>query len=120
VSDFARSRSSNDFADAETPAGFFTEVRDGSGVVVSVTGDLDLATAPALARCLSDLLSLPLDSLTIELAGVEFMDSSGLKVLNQAREGANDRSVPLALASVPRCVQIVLEATNMDGLFTFR
>jgi anti-sigma B factor antagonist len=120
VSDFARSRSSNDFADGETPAGFFTEVEDGSGVVVSVNGDLDLATAPVLARRLAELLALPLDSLTIELAGVEFMDSSGLKVLNQARQGANERSVLLELASVPRCVQVVLEATNMYGLFTFR
>jgi anti-sigma B factor antagonist len=120
VSDLARSRSSNDFADAETPAGFFTEVQNGSGVVVSVTGDLDLATAPALARRLAELLALPLDSLTIDLAAVEFMDSTGLKVLNQARQGADDRHVPLALASVPRCVQVVLEATNMDGLFTFR
>ena len=120
MSDFARSRSSNDFVDAETPAELFTEVRDGSAVVVSLTGDLDLATAPALARRLTELLSLPLDSLTIELAGVEFMDSTGLKVLNQARQGADDRHVPLALASVPRCVQVVLEATNMDGLFTFR
>jgi anti-anti-sigma factor len=120
VTDFARSRSSNELADGETPAGFFTEVRDGSGVVVSVAGDLDLATAPALARRLTELLALPLDSLTIELAGVEFMDSSGLKVLNQAREGAGEQSVPLTLASVPRCVQVVLEATNMDGLFRFQ
>jgi anti-sigma B factor antagonist len=120
VTDFARSSSSDEFAESGTPAGLVTEVQHGSGVVVSVTGDLDLATAPVLARRLSELLSLPVDSLTIEMAGVEFMDSSGLKVLNQARRGADERHVPLALASVPRCVQLVLEATNMDGLFTFR
>jgi anti-sigma B factor antagonist len=120
VTEFARTRSFDEFVDAGAPLGCFTEVRQGSGVVVFVTGDLDLATAPALSRRFAELLSLPLDSLTIDLAGVEFMDSSGLKVLNQVRVGADERSVPLALASVPRSVQVVLEATNMDGLFTFR
>ncbi|HEY3724093.1 MAG TPA: STAS domain-containing protein [Acidimicrobiia bacterium] len=100
--------------------GFFTEARHGSGVVVSVTGELDIATAPLLHRRLCELLCLPIDSLTVNLAGVTFMDSTGLAVLVRLLPEADDRDVPFALASVPHCVQRVLEVTDTDGLFDIR
>ena len=100
--------------------GFFTEARHGSGVVVSVTGELDIATAPLLHERLCELLCLPIDSLTVDLAGVTFMDSTGLAVLVRLLPEAEDRDVPFSLASVPHCVRRVLEVTNTDCLFQIR
>jgi anti-sigma B factor antagonist len=100
-------------AQPSPPVGFFAEVRHEPGVVVSVTGEIDLATGPALQRRLSELLCLPLDSLTVDMAGVEFMDSSGLRVLNRTRIDADERNIPFGLKNVPRQARRILEITGM-------
>ena len=120
-----------DIADSETKAwaveaeaaGVFlfaeTTHTDG-GATVSVRGELDIASAPALRTRLFELLCLPIDCLILDLSGLDFIDSSGLNVLNQVRTETEERHMPFSLQSVPACVQRVLEVTNMDGLFSMR
>jgi anti-anti-sigma factor len=89
----------------------------GDEVVVSVAGELDLATAPTLLRCLESVARLPIEGLTIDLAELTFLDSSGLNALNQIRLLAAERKLPFALASIPPCAQRVLEITGMEAVF---
>ncbi|TVT56295.1 STAS domain-containing protein [Amycolatopsis rhizosphaerae] len=49
--------------------------------VLEVSGELDMATAPQLARALDELRSSPDRVLLVDLAGVGFLGSSGLAVL---------------------------------------
>ncbi len=56
---------------------------DGSAVVVSVAGELDVATAPELARALAGIDG----DVTVDLSGATFADPSGLRVLLAARAG---------------------------------
>jgi anti-sigma B factor antagonist len=49
--------------------------------VVSVSGDLDLATTPALRRLFADLVDSAHTHLLVDLSGTGFIDSSGLGVL---------------------------------------
>jgi anti-anti-sigma factor len=52
--------------------------RTGPHTVVGVTGELDVATAPALRDSLLGLLNRGVDSLVVDLRGVTFIDSTGV------------------------------------------
>lgn len=47
-------------------------------------GDIDLATAPELATCLNGLIGAGVKVVVIDAAAVDFLDSSGIRVLVQA------------------------------------
>lgn len=51
---------------------------DGAHTVVGVTGEIDVAGAPALRDNLLALLNRGVDSLVVDLRGVTFMDSTGV------------------------------------------
>jgi anti-sigma B factor antagonist len=54
---------------------------NGAGLVVRLSGELDLATVAELAAPLKDLLAREPQPLILELGELQFMDSSGVAVL---------------------------------------
>lgn len=65
--------------------GFSTSVtRDGDAVLICVTGEIDVATCERLRDAIEPHLG-PRQTIILDLSGVEFMDSSSLSVLVQAR-----------------------------------
>lgn len=58
-----------------------TTTREGDDVVLIVQGELDPHTAPELGRRLDEVLADEPARVVIDLAGVGFIDSSGLRVL---------------------------------------
>ena len=76
-------------------------------LVVSIAGDLDIATSPELAERLAGAIS-PLWSLVLNLDALESMDSSGRNALAAAISRARERGCDVSL-SRPR-----------DGLLTRR
>jgi anti-sigma B factor antagonist len=72
------------------PSGFSISMSDRDGrAVVLVRGELDLATAPDLEEVVSERLDAGQD-VTVDLRELEFMDSSGLRVLVSAHYRASD------------------------------
>ena len=64
------------------PDSITTLVEDRDGVsVVSVTGEIDLVTAPALEQALGTVIADDPTALVIDLSAVEFLGSVGLKIL---------------------------------------
>lgn len=86
---------------------------------LTVRGDLDLATAPALDEALADAIRDSTGALVVDLSGVGFLDSSGLGVLMRARAllGREDRA--LALVCPHGRVRRVFELTGVSELFAF-
>src|SRR5262249_34912111 len=89
----------------------------GEQALVELGGELDRAAAPELERELERLLEQPLRRLTLDLAEVSFLDSSGLGALCRAQEVSEQRGVDLRLVSVPEHARRVLEITGLSGLF---
>jgi anti-sigma B factor antagonist len=91
-----------------------TERQDGA--CVAVAGEVDAYTAP---RMLAELLAaLETDArLTVDLAGVTFMDSQGLAALLRARQEAERRGGQLRLERVSPRVRKLLELTRLDTVF---
>ena len=66
-------------------AGFSTTVsRVGDATLIAVTGEIDIATCERLRDAIEPHLG-PQQTIILDLSGVEFMDSSFLDVLVQAR-----------------------------------
>lgn len=86
----------------------------GSRIVVAINGDLDMKTAGPLREALDQLIDRYRDKhLVIDLAEVDFIDSSGLGVLlgRYKKLAAEDRS--LSLVGVRPSVKAVLALTGM-------
>jgi anti-sigma B factor antagonist len=96
-------------------AEFEEQARDGVGVV-RVTGEIDMASAPEfLERVLACLARF--DSIEVDLAGVTFMDSSGIGVLVRMRTEAEILGKPAGLVNVRPSTARLLELTGLQGLF---
>ena len=65
--------------------GLSTEVsREGNATLIRVVGEIDIATCERLRDAIEPHLG-PQQTIVLDLTGVEFMDSSSLNVLVQAR-----------------------------------
>jgi len=97
---------------------FETEQRDGAAVV-RLFGELDIAEAPALQRELDRLRGGDLSLLTIDLRGLEFVDSTGLHLLMNLRGICAREQVALKLVPGPPAVQRLFQVTGIDAHFSF-
>ena len=87
--------------------------------VVRASGEIDVATAPALRDRLTELVEGGVDRLVVDLEDVAFIDSTGLGVLVGAVRRARtapDGDVRLVCTN-PRILK-VFQATGLDEVFT--
>lgn len=106
--------------DAPVPGQLVIESKtEADGIVLSLTGELDLTSAPIFERELRAAESANPGQLVIDLSGLEFMDSTGLRALLLARERAGGNGHRLKLRRGPRQVQRVLELTKTVDAFEF-
>jgi anti-sigma B factor antagonist len=76
-------------------------------VVVRPRGELDLASAPAVAAALG-LVAAREPRIIVDLAGLEFIDASGVAALSRGRRHARNAGGDLLLAAPQRQVRRVL------------
>ncbi|MCU1395334.1 MAG: anti-anti-sigma factor [Ilumatobacteraceae bacterium] len=96
---------------------------DSGHVVVTVVGELDMATAPALGEEVGAavLVDPPPQSVIIDLAAVTFCDSRGLRELLTLKQRADGAGVAWQIVGardgVLRLFEItkVIEALNVQG-----
>ncbi|NEC88457.1 STAS domain-containing protein [Streptomyces sp. SID12501] len=88
-----------------------------TGPVLEITGELDHTSAPELRELLTTLTLQPGQRLILDLAGMEFCDSSGLTSLIAARNHAQAAQSDIALAAVPAHTLRVLRIVGLDQIF---
>jgi anti-sigma B factor antagonist len=83
---------------------------------LAVRGEVELATAPALTAAVEDGIRRSSGAFAVDLAAVDFLDSTGIHCLVRARAllGRDDR--PLVLICPPGNVRRVLELAAIDEL----
>jgi anti-sigma B factor antagonist len=84
--------------------------------LLSVEGDLDLASAPSLKWALADLQAAGSRHVVVDLSKVSFIDSTALGVLVGAQRQL-DPGVKLAIACAEENVLRIFELTGLDGMF---
>jgi anti-sigma B factor antagonist len=66
--------------------------------LITLRGELDLASAPKLERELEAALAAANGPIVIDLSDLQFMDSTGLRTLIAGQRGASDQLRPFAVA----------------------
>ena len=94
-----------------TPA--VSSQRSDDVVTVSVTGDFDLYTCPAVRRAIDEALTSAPRSVEVDLTDVHFLDSSGIALLLGGRRDAEARGVGYRVRGADGAVRRVLEFTGV-------
>jgi anti-sigma B factor antagonist len=89
-----------------------TEKRDGC-TVLSVRGDIDLATAPALQEAVAGVLAEGPPGFILDLSEVEFLGSVGMTILVSAHEALRNRGRFSVVADGPSTSR-PLQLTKLD------
>ena len=84
--------------------------------VVALRGELDMADAAAVEAALTTVAARE-PQVIVDLAGLEFIDSSGLAVLARGRRQARQAGGDLVLAGPQRRVMLVLAITGLADAF---
>lgn len=85
-------------------------------VVLKLQGELDMASAPGLGRALATALDAAPAMLTLDLAGLTFLDSTGLRVLITASRRASGQGCTFVIRSPNRSVLRTLQLTGVEKL----
>jgi anti-anti-sigma factor len=96
-----------------TALGSVEAERDGSGIhVVTLVGEIDISNADTLGRALDRFVDDANGWVVIDLAGLEFMDSSGIAMLLRAVGHAGSVEIRNASSVVRR----IIECTGLTDI----
>ncbi len=96
------------------------EVAEGEHSTLAVDGELDLSSVPVLAQHIDGQIGDEHKALTLDLSGVTFMDSSGLRLLIELNERAERDAWNLSLiAPKHESANLVLRITGADSALPF-
>jgi anti-sigma B factor antagonist len=84
----------------------------GSAIVV-LSGDLDLAVAPKLRQRLADLADCEVINLELDLANLEFIDSSGISIIVGTLEHLRAQGGSLVVRNASPMAAKVFEITGL-------
>ena len=91
--------------------------KQGDACVVKLAGELDLYNAPQVRRALTDACADSPNRIVVDLSDVEFIDSTALGVLIEARTQLDNRRAFL-LAAPGLETKRALEISGLDRHFT--
>jgi anti-anti-sigma factor len=78
-----------------------TPVQTGPVSVLTVSGEIDMASSPRLRAALDEIIDVPPvaapSGLVVDLTGVTFLGSTGLAVLVDAHDRATQRGIALKI-----------------------
>jgi anti-sigma B factor antagonist len=93
--------------------------RTGAGLgIVSLSGEVDIYTAPQFKECMLELIDTGVERLVVDLSDVTFIDSTALGVLIGGVRRVHTAGGAMALVVTNRAVERVLSITGLDRVFT--
>jgi anti-sigma B factor antagonist len=104
----------------QVPVDTFEVVTGGTSAapVLGVRGEIDVATAPVLRTALTRVVASGATTVTVEMSGVTFLDSSGIGVLLGAhRRLREERDGSLRVTGARETVRRVLDITGLSDTF---
>ena len=90
---------------------------DGNTHVVSVTGEVDLFTAPEFKQRVTAPIAAGVDHVIVDLMDTTFIDSSSLGVLIGAHRRLKARGGGLIVACDAESIVKTFRITGLDGVF---
>ena len=94
-------------------------LNEGRASVISVSGELDLASSAALEEELTRATQSDAELVVLDLRELEFMDSTGLSTLVKAHQRAEEAGKEFGLVRGPQQVQRLLSLTGVEERLRF-
>ena len=94
-------------------------LNEGRVSVISVSGELDLASSAALEEELTRATESDAEQVVLDLRELEFMDSTGLSTLVKAHQRAEEAGKEFGLVRGPQQVQRLLSLTGVEERLRF-
>jgi anti-anti-sigma factor len=91
---------------------------EGGVAVLRLQGKLNMASAAVARQAIASLVSGGHARVVVDLAGVPFLDSSGLGALIAGLKSTRQAGGDLRIAAPGEQVRLVLQLTNMDRVLT--
>ncbi len=95
-----------------------TEELDGNAAVISLTGEVDLYTAPELKTELIRVIDAGRSQVVVDMTDTTFIDSTTLGVLVSGIKRLRPTGGRLALVIVDRNILKIFEITGLDRVFS--
>jgi anti-sigma B factor antagonist len=86
-------------------------------VIIEVSGEIDVYTAPKLRECITSLVDDGHRNLVVDLEKVEFMDSTGLGVLVGGLKRVRTHEGSLALVCTQERLLKIFRITGLGKVF---
>jgi anti-sigma B factor antagonist len=86
---------------------------EAGGVVLVLSGELDVVSAPELAQCLNEALAERHARVTLDLSDLEFVDSAGVSVLIKGKQDAESNGRALVLSHATEQVHRVFALVGL-------
>lgn len=87
------------------------------GTLLTVAGDVDLARSPVLRAAIAAASAARPKRLVVDLAGVSYMDSSGVATLVEALQIARRNGTSLIISGLQPKVRSILEIARLTTIF---
>lgn len=94
------------------------ERQQGGATILVVSGELDLRTSPELEERLGGAFDAGAELVILDLRRIEFMDSTGLRVLLGAHQRAHESGRRFALVRGADQIERVLTLTGVRDMLT--
>lgn len=92
------------------------DAEDGAAVTIALHGELDIAAAPQLREALLDVVNRPRVRVSVDLAGLEFIDSTGIGVMVGAWRRLEAQAGTLELINAKPRVADAIQLVGLDRL----
>lgn len=95
-------------------------VKDGERTTVTLSGEMDLATAPQLEGAITQACHEGARQLVVDLSGLEFIDASGLHAIVVAREQCTRNDCDFCLVPGRKHLQRLFKISGLVDRLPFR
>ena len=101
--------------EGDAPVSVERSLDDKNEPVVTIIGELDLSNVASLRAVIEEIILERPRKVALEIAGLEFIDSSGIAVLVEAAQAIET----VELRGASDLVRRVFEATGLNDIFRF-
>ena len=94
-----------------------TVIRDATSTVLWLAGELDISHTDSLRRVAAAALEQAAGEVTIDLSGLQFLDSTGIGTLVDVYRLAHTAGVPIRLRGASERIRRLFQITGLERFF---
>lgn len=95
----------------------FKNSRNGGDVTLVMSGYLDTLSATNLSKEVKEIIAEPFDSMEVEISGLDYISSSGLRCFVDAFKGCKSHGATFKITGIQPPVREIFDLTGFTKIF---